>query len=205
MPTGYTAGIIDGEIDTFQEFAKLCTRAFGATMHLRDESMTSEYKPSEPSSYYLDEINKANKYIDLIGKSTDAQIVKAEKKELLKSKEYHTKAIEKENASVEKLNQFLVKAKGYSPVTPEHVGIAEFMVNQIEITIKSELGFNYHQDAIAEIDKKLSSLSADKIRAEKIAKARKDLKYNTEKHLEDVKRCNDANKWYQDFINSVKD
>ena len=30
MPTGYTAGIIDGKTETFQDFEKQCMRAFGA-------------------------------------------------------------------------------------------------------------------------------------------------------------------------------
>ena len=29
MATGYTAGIIDGKTETFQDFAKQCMRAFG--------------------------------------------------------------------------------------------------------------------------------------------------------------------------------
>lgn len=46
MPTGYTAGIIDGKIKDFKEFAKLCSRAF--IVHLRDEPINSEYKKREP-------------------------------------------------------------------------------------------------------------------------------------------------------------
>ena len=35
MPTGYTAGIIDGTTKDFKEYAKHCERAF--MIHLREE------------------------------------------------------------------------------------------------------------------------------------------------------------------------
>ena len=44
MPTGYTAGIIDGKTETFQDFAKQCMRAFGVTIHMRDENMDKGYE-----------------------------------------------------------------------------------------------------------------------------------------------------------------
>ena len=39
MPTGYTAGILEGKIKTFPEFAKICMRAFGAAIHMRDNGL----------------------------------------------------------------------------------------------------------------------------------------------------------------------
>ena len=47
MPTGYTAGIADGTITNFEQYALRCIRAFGATMHLRDESLEHEYEPKK--------------------------------------------------------------------------------------------------------------------------------------------------------------
>ena len=59
MPTGYTAGIIDGKTETFQEFAKQCMRAFGATIHMRDENMDKEYEPRTPSDYHTKALEEA--------------------------------------------------------------------------------------------------------------------------------------------------
>ena len=56
MPTGYTEGIIDGKTETFQDFAKQCMRAFGATIHMRDEDMEAEITPRTPSDYSSKEI-----------------------------------------------------------------------------------------------------------------------------------------------------
>lgn len=68
MPTGYTAYIEDGEITTGEDFLKLCTRAFGVAVDLKDE-LLSVPTPThfEPQPYYkekydkaLSEFNKAN-------------------------------------------------------------------------------------------------------------------------------------------------
>ena len=40
MPTGYTAGVQDGSIKTFKDYASLCARAFTALIELRDEPFT---------------------------------------------------------------------------------------------------------------------------------------------------------------------
>lgn len=39
MPTGYTSYINDGKITSGKEFLKLCTRAFGIAVDLKDESL----------------------------------------------------------------------------------------------------------------------------------------------------------------------
>ena len=44
MPTGFTAGILDGKINSFREFALVCVRAFGAAAHMRDDGLNIEYK-----------------------------------------------------------------------------------------------------------------------------------------------------------------
>lgn len=43
MPTGYTAGILNGTIKTFKEFATKCSRAF--MIHMRDEAHDAPYTP----------------------------------------------------------------------------------------------------------------------------------------------------------------
>ncbi len=62
MPTGYTAGIIDGTTTTFQQFAKQCIRNFGATIHMRDEPSDVEYIERIPSDFHTKAIEEANKF-----------------------------------------------------------------------------------------------------------------------------------------------
>ena len=59
MPTGYTAGIEDGTITTGKDFLKLCTRAFGIAMDLRDEPLSVPTPAKfEPDTYYRDRVDR---------------------------------------------------------------------------------------------------------------------------------------------------
>lgn len=60
MPTGYTVYIEDGSITTGKEFLKLCSRAFGVAIDLKDEPLsvpTPEYV--EPDIHYKNRYTKA--------------------------------------------------------------------------------------------------------------------------------------------------
>lgn len=59
MQTGYTSYIKDEKIISGKEFLKLCTRAFGIAVDLKDESLdVSTPNHFEPDPYY----EKAYKY-----------------------------------------------------------------------------------------------------------------------------------------------
>lgn len=93
MPTGYTAGILDGTINDFPQFAKLWMRAFGATVMMRDEPLDKEWEPRTPSDYHLKAIEKANAELDKAKSYSDEDILAMVRADLLKSKEYHEKGI----------------------------------------------------------------------------------------------------------------
>lgn len=53
MPTGYTSYIKDGKITSGKEFLKLCTRAFGIAIDLKDEFLdVPTPNHFEPHPYY---------------------------------------------------------------------------------------------------------------------------------------------------------
>jgi hypothetical protein len=58
MPTGYTAGILDGKINTFPEFATECMKAFGACIHMRDDDISTTYRPRKVDDYYIKKIKE---------------------------------------------------------------------------------------------------------------------------------------------------
>ena len=65
MPTGYTAHIEDGEITTGKEFLKLCTRAFGVAVSLKDEPLSTPTPSSfEPSPFYNESYDGALKKLE---------------------------------------------------------------------------------------------------------------------------------------------
>lgn len=200
MPTGYTVGIIDGTTETFQDFAKRCMRAFEATIHMRDESMDKEYEPRIPSDYHIKALKKANKKLKRAKTLTDSEIIKNRKAHITKNKTYYLKRIEETKKAKERLDFFLEKAKAFNPPTKDHEGIAKFMIEQIETTINHDGDTKYYDNELSKIDAQLSDINADKIRAEMIADAKRDIKYHTKEHNAELKRCEDSNKWVSDLL-----
>ena len=202
MPTGYTAGILDGTTKDFNQFAKICSRAF--LVHLRDEPMNSEYTPRTPSEYHIDKIKEAKDTLKEIDVLEDFVIIEREKKGLMDDIEYHTEAIKTAEKNKIRLNKFLKKAKTIKAPTETHTGVVDFMIKQLEETIDFDCkDGSYHEDAISELKEKLEVLNVDDIRGVLRIKATENISYNTKSHEEDLKRCRESNKWYDDFINSL--
>lgn len=204
MPTGYTSGIIDGNLKTFKDFAMLSSRAFGATIHMRDESLDKPYEKRKPSNYYVENIERAKKRIYSAKRRSDKRLIRDRKRELRESIIYHQKRLDETNESVKRLNSFLDEAKAYKPPTKEHIGIKKFMIEQIEETIKWDGNTSYHKEAIANCYEELKNLSARKIRKAKLAQAKKELRYYTKSYRDEVKRCKTANLWVERYFNSLK-
>jgi len=204
MPTGYTAGILDGTIKEFPDFAKLCMRAFGATVMMRDEPLYKEWVPRVPSDYHLKAIEKANSDLEKAKSSSDEDILATVRVDLLKSKYYHEKSIIDCSEKHKRLDNILIKAESFIPPTPEHEGIKEFMIKQLKDTISFDASDSYHVENLERIIYKLNSLSARNERAELISIANKKLSYHTLEYEKELQRCEESNKWVNEFISAIQ-
>lgn len=204
MPTGYTAGIIDGEIKTFKQFATLCMRAFGATLHMRDDGLDKVYEPRVPSKYYEDNIAKAKTMLQQANTLPDEAIIQSRYEELEKEKQRLLDHIAKSKENLKSLNSILAEVNSYSPPTFEHTGIKDFMIQQINETIKFDCDTSYCKNKISEIDIELSVTDAAKIRKVLIDKTNKDLYFYTAENAKELQRCAQANKWVEEFLQSLE-
>jgi hypothetical protein len=204
MPTGYTAGILDGKITTFPQFAKKCMRAFGATIHMRDDAMDAEFKERTPSEYHLKNIEQSKLSLKAAQSFSDELIISNKIKELEDSKQYHLKSIEKVKSDFVKLNSILKDVNAWNPPTSEHTGIKDFMADQISQTINLDCKTKYHDEALASIELKLLTINANSIREEMIAKAKKNFEYHTKEYNADVERCQKSNQWVTDLLGSLR-
>jgi len=202
MPTGYTAGILDGKITTFHQFAKSCIRAFGATVHLRDESLESEYEPRVPSDYHTKAIEASRILIKNAELLSDNAIISIKKTELEDSRKYHLEAIEKAKKSTIDMNNILADVVKWQPPTSEHFGIKDFMVKQISETIDFDCKTEYHDEALVKIEIDLLTINASGIRKEMVEKGKKDFTYHNAENLKEIKRCEQSNKWVSDLVGS---
>lgn len=203
MPTGYTAGIIDGTIKTFKNYAILCIRAFGAAIHMRDDSLEAQYKPREVDSYHQDNLNKANKQLKELETVSDKVLITQyakEQQEELKRLQVRLKEVQETKARLERM---LKSAQEYNPPTPEHKGYKEFMVNQIEETIKWDGDTSYTDKNIEQCMENIKNPDAAKIRMNILESIKYDINYHTKELKAEKKRVAESNKWVEDAINSI--
>lgn len=203
MATGYTAGIINGTTKTFQDFTKHCMRAFGACIHMRDESDDIEYTPRIPSNYHLNALKKAKEKLKQAETFTNIELIQARKKELQESKKYHLESIIEIKAARIKLDDFLTKAINFKVPTSEHEGLKKFMIEQLQSTIDYDGDTKYHDESLLKIESELTNINADQIRAILIADANYDIAYHLKEYDVELKRCDESNEWVKVLFQSL--
>jgi len=212
MPTGYTAGILDGSIKSFKQFATTCVRAFGAAIHMRDESISKKYEPRVPDDYYMERLEEAREELQKVKDLSDAQIIKNHKKELLDEEKRYKKRIDETLEAKKKLDTILSDVHKWTPPTEEHQEFKNFMKQQLDDTIRQDGDTSYYDDELRHVQDKLRSLEDEKkfeqiateLRIRLIESAEESIESYTKRYDEEVKRCDDANKWVADLMNSIE-
>lgn len=204
MPTGYTEGLLKGTVKTFPQFAKICMRAFGATIHQRDESLDAPYKPRVPGNFHGKEIAKAKKKLKLVSVYSDMIIVALAKKELTERKNAYIKHTKEAEQNAKRLFAMQSKIAEWTPPTQEHLKFGEFMLQQITSSLQFDGDSKYYRNELFQIEKQIKKIKADVCRKEMIQRAEHDIAYHTRELEEEIKRCKDANKWADELIKSLK-
>ena len=204
MPTGYTAGILDGRINTFEEFAKACAKAFGGMSHMRHSETTDEYIPDKINDYYTDSIDKCNrKLVELANKSNE-DLENEALVEYNDDKEHNLKQIVRVNNDREKLTKFLQSAKDYIPPTEDHEDIKNFMIQQLTDTIVSDCNTEYHDQQLIRNHQLIKDLPNRNLRLEKLEVINTSLGYNIKRFKDETTRIDENNEWVRVLFKSIK-
>lgn len=204
MATGYTHKILDGEITDFKSFALLCTRAFGATIHMRDDNLSTPYTPRQVGSHHKDSISRIIAEIKELKNMSDDEFEKSVEKVYADSIGYYNKQIESAKANFDVLSKMMEEAKAYEPPTEDHVKYKEFMVEQLRGTIDFDCNISYYIEQIETIKGKLESFNIDELRTEKLAELESSLEYHKKELQAEIQRVNDSNKWMGDVMKSLE-
>lgn len=204
MPTGYTQGILDGEIKTLPEFAQMCMRAFGATIHMREESLDKKYEPRKVSDYYTkalaDALEKREKAIMV----SDKEIIDLRKNKISEDKERIETRIKEIIKHKKLLDAMLDKVKAWIPPSDEYISFKNYMIEQLETTIEGDADVAYYEKELINIKKGLANIDATQIRKDMIDSANENIAYYTKELAKDTERCNSSNKWVEDLLQSLK-
>lgn len=204
MPTGYTSYIKDGKITSGKEFLKLCTRAFGIAVDLKDESLdVPTPNHFEPHPYY----EKAYKD-SLVSREKAYSMTLEEVKEDIISKYNDNKGrvekiLEEYKDEDKKYLKVREEVEKWTPPTPEHENLKKFCLEQIDMSLNTDLYEWYEKDINKELDtsddtiKKYIDILRDNA-DEKLKRAYK-------KYQEELRRVEEKNLWMKQFLDSLED
>ena len=204
MPTGYTHGIIDGNIKTFPEFAKLCMKAFGACVRMKDDNLDKPYKPQIVSTFYSENIEKSKLKLKKVKALSDDKIIYDHKKYFKKEMTRIEKYIKEAAEARDKLSSMLLDVLKWDPPTPNHAEFKKFMIEQLKTTIEHDGDDTYHKHKLIELRNETKvTINADDIRKKMIADTKNDIDYYAKKMKEEIKRTSKDNKWVEDLLKSL--
>lgn len=194
MPTGYTAAIKDGI--SFEQFATSCARAFGALVMMRDEPGNAPIPDRfEPSDFYQKNMESKRAELDRLMAFTTTDIEREAEAEYQAELAEHERCLRDASNLREAYEAMLAKAKAWTPPTSEHVGLRDFMVEQITQSISLDCDTSYY--------KAPERIVPAQWIADKIADARESLARYENEHRKEVELTEVRNQWLRALRDSL--
>jgi hypothetical protein len=195
MPTGYTADVASGKIDTLDAFALMCARGMGACVMMRDASHDAPIPERfEPSSYHAERIAEARAEIErLSGLSTAelAELAATNRAEVIARNAIYVAEREAQRA---RYKAMIAKVSAWTGA-PE--GIQEFMLSQLQESLQFDCSGEVYQAAVPSAD-------GAEWRADEIAKAERTIAYHTPEQAKEVERTESRNAWLAQLRKSLR-
>lgn len=191
MPTGYTADITDAT--TFPQFAMRCARAFGALILMRDDPQDAPIPQRlMVSDYYPKAVADAEARVAELRDMDEAAADRRSQAEFDAEKVSRAQSRAKDAVLLANYNRMLTAVRAWVPPTPDHEGMRDFMIEQLESSIK----FDCHTDADREKwEPKLIRLDAKTWRALRISDAERALEGARTSLQEEEARMAMRNAW----------
>lgn len=196
MATGYTMDIAKGI--TFPQFAMRCARAFGACVTMRDDGpdvpIPDEFKPSP---YHVEQLVEVRRRLKELDKLTLEEAENRAKQEYERQSKQVATEIKKSRKLTKQYTVMLEQVKTWKPPTPDHVDFKNFMVQQIESSIKFDGMEEYYKDHPA-----ILLSGPDWLKQEK-AKAMWEIDYHTKENQAEIERVASRNMWIKTLRESL--
>ena len=187
MPTGYTAKLVD-EGQEFPDFVMTCARAFGALIELRDEPLDAEIPESfEPSSYNDRRIEEAQQALAEATTLSDADIELLADADHRRAVARYTEVVARAVTVGARVRAMIAQVEAWTPPTDEHQGLRDFMLQQLNETLKFDASTSYLNEPV--------KLSVEEYRAAAIARANRDITYHREQAAAEAERAAARTEW----------
>lgn len=199
MPTGYTYPIEEETDFTFKEFALGCARAFTPLIFMRDLPADAPIPETlYPSARYTEAIQRATKEIERFDSMTqeECKVIMEEEAALTSGSytSYEVNLREKHRRYAKMLKQ----VDAWTPPTPEHTGLKEFMQQQI----KTSDTFTEVKSASPKVT--ISTQDVEEYLAERKAAAAVRFEHATKDYKKEAEALRSRNLWVKDLRESLE-
>jgi len=202
MPTGYTASVGDGEVTEFRDFALTCARNFGACFHQRDDNQKDLPKLQEVSDYHLTAKNEYVLYLKNLKRLSDKSYIERYKVKFFNDQLHVRENIQDKINTKLNYEKMLEAVKNWTPPTPDHDNMKNFMISQLTESIDWDCDLDYYN---RELERQpLSDEDILIAKAEEIERLERDIEYHTNKYKEEVERINKSNEWILELYKSLE-
>lgn len=193
MPTGYTAKVSSQEDYPFEKFVWECARAFGALILMRDEPSGARIPTFEPSGYRSEQIAKSKARIAELEAMANGDIERGAH-EFNDSNLRSWERRNEENAAIgRRYGRMIALVEAWTPPTPDHGGMKEFMLSQLSESLKFDVYQTYKPEAVGAVEWHHAQLALEKGHVE----------YHTDEHAKEVQRTRERNAWVSALRASV--
>ena len=109
------------------------------------------------------------------------------------AQKHYEDRVRKHTLENKRFNNMLVAVKAWDPPTPDHQGLKDFAIGQIEMSMDQ---YEFTPVDIAEYE-------PDTWHAAQIASAEGDIEHHTKQQEEEVARCKERTEWLTVFVGSL--
>lgn len=190
MPTGYTAKLCEGE-QAFEEFALTCARAFGATIELRDEPLSSEIPEFTPSTYAQDQAVKAENELQDFYNLTNQERENSFAAHVKAETARYVESIEDGEKTKIRLQAMLANVNKWESPSADHDEFKRFMKAQLEQAIGFDANTDWQKNALRE----LSLLEFESWKNKKIETLKERIEDRKNDQTQENERTKQRNLW----------
>lgn len=187
MPTGYTAGVSDGTITTLEQFALTCARAFGSLILMRDDPLDADIPEFEPNTHSQEQADADTEEMKRVVAMNASECHDAAVKEYEDGAKAVVECFARKEGIRKRYEAMLELARAYTPPTKDHVGLAEFMVQQLAESID----FDCSAGGVSQPERK----EADVWRDQRLARLAESIERHQKSQKEEVERTDQRNEW----------
>jgi hypothetical protein len=196
MPTGYTADIEKGI--TFKEYAMSCARNFGALVMMRDDPHDAEIPTEfEPSDYNSKALKKAQSELGALENISEDEAAILSINECDAENKMDDEYRIRKSELRKKYAAMRLQAAMWLAPSPDHQNLKEFMISQIDQSIKFDCPDYAYERKHPRSGKEWLQHKRERIL--------KDIEYHTKGDREERERTRARNLWIQRLRDSLEE